>query len=478
MSHIRRLMATAPSAFAAARERLTTAPATLDRLRGHLATRLHAEEAEFLTGIHAILHSPVPLSARLFPAVLMALFAIGLMWAFASEMDVISSTQGKIIPSSRVKLIQSMDQAVVRHVLVHEGQAVNEGDPLVVFDDTITAADRDRAQRELEVNRARAARLAMLASSSIDVRPVLPTVAGVNARTLADEQVLMDAAWRAHSLELKTLDRKIENLRADIRGTEAEVSRLMALIEFSGRRTERMRILAEKGHATRASLDDAEEELVERKFELTTKKETIIGKRADIALTEEEKKTSREKFRQQQLEDLSHAEREISGLEKELLKLNHQIGQRVLNAPVDGTVLDLDINTEGGVVQPAAVLMKVVPKDSPLELEAQVLNRDIGFVQPGQRVKVKVETFTFTKYGAINGVVRKVAQDATHDEKLGTIYRALIDLDRDNIQVDGHTVRLKPGMNAMVDIETGKRRVIEYILTPILKYQDEAMRER
>jgi hemolysin D len=478
MSHIRRLMGAAPTAFATARSHLAATPVALDRLRSHFARRLHAEEAEFLTGIHAILHAPVPLAARLFPAVLMALFAITLLWAFASEMDVVSSTQGKIIPSTRVKLIQSMDQAMVKAVLVREGQAVQEGDPLVVFDDTVSAADRDRAQRELEVNRARAARLHLLAGAAIGSTPALGAVAGVGPRVLADEQVLTEATWRAHTLELRTLDPKIENMRADIRGLEAEVSRLNALIDFSTRRAERMRTLTEKGHATRASLDDAEEELVERKFELATKKETIIGKRADIALTEEEKKTTREKFRQQQLEELSRTEREISSLEKELLKLEHQIDQRVLHAPIDGTVLDLDIHTEGGVVQPAAVLMKVVPKETPLEVEAQVLNRDIGFVQPGQHVKVKVETFTFTKYGAITGIVRKVAQDATHDDKLGTIYRTLIDLEHDTIEVDGRAVRLKPGMNAVIDIETGRRRVIEYILTPILKYQDEALRER
>ncbi len=478
MSHIRRLMAAAPSAFATARSHLTSAPVGLSRLRGHFARRLHAEEAEFLTGIHAILHSPVPMAARLFPAVLMALFAIALLWAFASEMDVVSSTQGKIIPSTRVKLIQSMDQAKVKAVLVREGQAVQKDDPLVVFDDTVNAADRDRARRELEVNKARAARLQLLSAATVDSLPVLGPIPGVGPKVMADEQVLTEATWRAHTLELRTLDRKMENLRADIRGLEAEVSRLNALIDFSTRRAERMRTLTEKGHATRASLDDAEEELIERKFELTTKKETIIGKRADISLTEEEKKTAREKFRQQQLEELSRTEREISSLEKELLKLEHQVDQHVLLSPIDGTVLDLDIHTEGGVVQSAAVLMKIVPQDTPLEVEAQVLNRDIGFVQPGQHVKVKVETFTFTKYGAITGIVRKVAQDATHDEKLGTIYRTLIDLERDSIEVDGHAVRLKPGMNAIIDIETGKRRVIEYILTPILKYQDEAMRER
>lgn len=462
--HIRRLMA--------------ATSVCLSPLRDHFARRLNAGEAEFLTGIHAILHSPVPLAARLFPAVLMVLFAIALLWAFASEMDVVSSTQGKIIPSTHVKLIQSMDQAKVKAVLVREGQAVQKDDPLVVFDDTVNAADRDRARRELEVNKARAVRLQLLSAATGDSLPVLSPIPGVGPKVLADEQVLTEATWRAHTLELRTLDRKMENLRADIRGLEAEVSRLNALIDFSTRRAERMRILAEKGHTTRASLDDAEEELVERKFELTTKKEAIIGKRADISLTEEEKKTTREKFRQQQLEELSRTEREISSLEKELLKLEHQIDQHILFAPIDGTVLDLDIHTEGGVVQSAAVLMKIVPQDTPLEVEAQVLNRDIGFVQPGQHVKVKIETFTFTKYGALNGIVRKVAQDATHDEKLGTIYRTLIDLDRDSIEVDGHAVRLKPGMNAIIDIETGTRRVIEYILTPILKYQDEAMRER
>lgn len=478
MSHIRRLLGAAPSAVSAMRERLAATPETMQRLRGRFATRLHAEEAEFLTGIHSILHAPVPLTARIFPLVLMALFVIALSWSFVSETDVVSSTQGKVIPSTRVKLIQPAEQAVVKKIFVREGQAVRAADALVELDNTLSVADRNQVQHELQVDLARAARLQLLAGANHDDSPKLPYIEGIDSQIMEDEQVLLNAAWQTHVLEQRTLDRKIENFRSDIRGLEAETARLSALIEFSTHRVERVRILAEKGHATRASLEDAEEQLVERKFEMATKRENIVGKRSDISLTEEEKRASREKFRQQQLESLAQTEKEISGLEKEMEKLDFQVRQMILRAPIDGTVLDMDINTEGGVVQPAAVVMKIVPKESPLEVEALVLNRDIGFIHSGQRVKVKIETFTFTKYGAIEGTVRKVAQDATHDDKLGTVYRALVDLDKDQVKVESQEVRLKPGMNVTVDIETGKRRLIEYILTPILKYQDEALRER
>ncbi len=152
--------------------------------------------------------------------------------------------------------------------------------------------------------------------------------------------------------------------------------------------------------------------------------------------------------------------------------------QQHLVAPVDGVVQQLDVHTVGGVVTPAQPLMVVVPADAPLEIEAMVLNKDKGFVAAGQVVEIKIESFPFTKYGTIDGSLSHVSGDAIQDEDLGPVYTARVAMDKTTIQVEGDTTPLGPGMAVTVEIKTGKRRVIEYVISPLLRYKDESLRER
>jgi HlyD family type I secretion membrane fusion protein len=154
-----------------------------------------------------------------------------------------------------------------------------------------------------------------------------------------------------------------------------------------------------------------------------------------------------------------------------------QIQQRLLS-PIDGTVQQLAVHTIGGVVQPAQQLLVVAPREDRLEMEALVLNRDIGFVQPGQPAEVKLETFTFTRFGLIPGEVISVSGDAIQDEKRGPVFAARIRLLQESIQVNGQLTPLVSGMSASAEIRTGSRRVLNYLLSPIARYQQEAMRER
>lgn len=149
-----------------------------------------------------------------------------------------------------------------------------------------------------------------------------------------------------------------------------------------------------------------------------------------------------------------------------------------LSAPVDGTVQQLAVHTVGGVVTPAQPLMVIVPKDNPIEVEAYVENKDIGFVNEGQEAVVKVETFPFTRYGTIAARVTHVSNDAVNDEKRGLVFPARVNLARATIQVENKRVNLSPGMAVTVEVKTAQRRVIEYFLSPLLQYSDESLRER
>jgi hemolysin D len=172
------------------------------------------------------------------------------------------------------------------------------------------------------------------------------------------------------------------------------------------------------------------------------------------------------------------ANQKAASLVQELAKARYQETLTSLKAPVDGSVQQLAIHTVGGVVTPAQPLMVIVPADQLVEVEAMLENKDVGFVRAGQPVTVKVETFTFTKYGTVDGEVLSVSNDAIEDEKRGLIYSSRIRLNTDHLMVNGQRVALSPGMSVTAEVKTDQRRVIEYFLSPLQQHVDESLRER
>lgn len=165
-------------------------------------------------------------------------------------------------------------------------------------------------------------------------------------------------------------------------------------------------------------------------------------------------------------------------MEQDLLKADSRGKLMQLTSPVDGTVQQLVVHTVGGVVTPAQPVMVIVPRDNPLEVEAFLENKDIGFVKPNQDAEVKIETFQYAKYGTLHAKVMSVSHDAINDEKRGLIYSTRVKMDKANINVDGTSVSSSPGMAVSVEIKTGKRRVIEYFLSPLMQHTSESLRER
>jgi len=193
---------------------------------------------------------------------------------------------------------------------------------------------------------------------------------------------------------------------------------------------------------------------------------------------------------------LVDAERKAATLRQDLRRAEERSRRRILASPIDGVVQQLAIHTIGGVVTPAQEIMVVVPRDSVLQIEASVQNADIGFVREGQEAEIKVETFPFTKYGLVEGAVTQISRDAVASPPKqpasqnqqqavpdplppqGSVYSARVRMDRDAMMIDGRKVMLTPGMAVTVEVKTGSRRVIEYLLAPLLRYKQESLRER
>lgn len=199
---------------------------------------------------------------------------------------------------------------------------------------------------------------------------------------------------------------------------------------------------------------------------------------AALAEAEKNHRAMVSEFQQTKQAELSSIETKAASLVQDVTKAGQKAELQRLTTPIDGVVQQLAVHTVGGVVTPAQQLLIVVPQDHPVEVEAQVENKDVGFVKEGQLVEIKVETFQFTLYGTIPGRVLTVSDDAAPIEKVGLVYPTRVSMDRGTIQVEGKQVHLTPGMAVTVEIKTGKRRIIEYLLSPLLKSVKESLRER
>ena len=178
------------------------------------------------------------------------------------------------------------------------------------------------------------------------------------------------------------------------------------------------------------------------------------------------------------MQELTESREKLASYQQELIKYEEALKRTIVKAPLSGYVQQLVYHTKGGVVETAKPIMNLVPEDYKLEAEVQILNKDIGFVRPEQDVEIKIDSFPFTKYGTIKGKVRNISGDAIQDEKLGLVFNARLTLLDNKIKADGQIIQLKPGMSMTAEIKTGKRRVIEYLLSPVMKYLNESMRER
>lgn len=176
--------------------------------------------------------------------------------------------------------------------------------------------------------------------------------------------------------------------------------------------------------------------------------------------------------------ELALAEKKVAELHQDLVKAQQRLQYHTLVAPDDGTVQQLAVNTIGGVLTQGQTALVVVPTDTRLDVEAMLLNKDIGFVQPGQRAVIKFETFNFTRYGYLEGEVLHVSRDAIEDKTLGLVYAARIRLDAQNMQINDRSVPLSSGMSAVVEIKTDRRRIIDFVLSPLIRLEHESLRER
>jgi hemolysin D len=463
------------------------------------AQRRSSQELAFLPAALEIVETPPSPVGRAIAATIVLVFCVALLWAWWGTIDIVASATGKIMPGDGTKVVQPFETGVVRSIRVQDGQVVKAGDVLIELDPTVNAAERDHLRNDLLAERLNIARVrAALAGSDDPAADFMPP-AGADPELVATQRQLLLNQVTEHQAKIAALLRQQAQKEAEQATTSATIHKLETIIPVIQSRVDIRKTLVEKELGSKLSYFEVVQLLVEQQEEFSVQKSHLKETDAAIAAIRETRGQAAAEYRHTLSDELAKSEQKANGIAQDLIKAEQRTRLQQLTAPVDGVVQQLAIHTVGGVVTPAQSLLVVVPSDSRLEIEAMVSNHDIGFVHAGQQAEIKIDTFNFTRYGLLHGQVLSVSQDAvirdrqqdrSNDRTLGTHnetsepkgqelnYSARISLDCANMQIDDRVVDLSPGMAVTVEIKTGSRTVLSYLLSPLLRYRQEALRER
>jgi hemolysin D len=446
-----------------------------------------SHELQFLPAALEVIESPPPPLPRAAALAIVALLAAALAWASFGQVDIVATAPGRVVPAGGSKVVQPLEAATVTAIEVHDGMMVHQGDVLIELEPTEPLANRIRSSDELAAAELEAARLRTVALGATFNAP-----AGSDQKSamIADREARAEIEDR--EAKLQGLADQITQRRAALEEAKGEVDRLTSLLPLAQSREKILQGLTDRGYGSSLQLIEAQEKAQDTAKSLEVQRRKLTELQAQIAVAERAYAEAKAESAKTSLGALAEAEVKAQSLGEELNKAVGRLKGRTLTAPVDGTVQELAIHTVGGVVTPGETLMRIAPANSPVEVEARLPNKDIGFVRTGMKAEIKVQTFPFTRYGLIGASVVSVSRDALTEPKSQDAgagqaaanggddlhYLLRLRLTRDTMDVDGRQVPLTPGMMVTAEIKTGRRRVIDYVLSPLAKATDEAGHER
>ena len=464
--------------------------------------RRQRDAREFLPAALEILETPASPVGRLVVFTIILFFALAIGWAIFGHVDIIATATGKVVPTGRTKTIQPLETGIVSAILVHDGDKVTAGQVLLELDRTVTQAERKRVGQDLIASLLDVARLSALRRSFNDLPAPhdLEEPVGASDVELARTRSALLAQAAEQQAKLASVIQQIDQKRAEAQSVTAAIAKIDATLPLLEETLTIRRKAMDIQYGNRIAWIDAQTRLLDQQNERTVQERKLVEIEAARRALEQQLVQTKSGFERQVLSDLSEAQKRADEFRQDSVKAQQKTDEQVLRAPIDGTVQQLAIHTVGGVVSPAQQLMMIVPRGSSIEVEAMISNRDIGFVEHGHDAEIKIDTFNFTRYGLLHGKVTSVSRDAIVKDKppersgaakqsgalaessepagQELIYAARITLQSAQMQVEQRMVNLAPGMAVTVEIKTGRRRIIEYLISPLLRYRQESLRER
>jgi hemolysin D len=446
--------------------------------RAREAERLRVDDAAFLPAALEVIERPVSPTARLTGRVMAAGVAVLAAWLVFGKTEIVAAATGQIVPIGQTQLVQPAEAGVVRRILVHDGDHVVKGQPLVLLDPTVSAAEATQAAKAYESAAFDAAR-ARAVIDALDGKPlVVVAPPGSEPATIATQQELARARLADARASIAAAASSAAIASADIASARAEVAKYDTSLPLLDQQLAANEQLLAKGYVSRLKVLDMRRQRI---AEIGARQASLLAIRRAAATAGSAATTTgkaRADARAALMDELVKAEGDMRLRREEMNKAQVHAGFQALRAPVTGTVGQLTLHTEGGVVEAAKPIMTVVPSDGKLIAEVKLLNRDAGFVHVRQPVAVKLDAYPFSRYGTVPGRVVAVSPDAVPDDKLGPVYMVRVALDRTRIDRDGRAVTLTPGLTATADIVTGRRSYMSYLTSPVAEAGGSALKER
>ncbi|MFJ4349116.1 HlyD family type I secretion periplasmic adaptor subunit [Pseudomonas sp. NPDC089401] len=406
-----------------------------------------------------------------------AFFLFLIVWASFAPIDEVTRGEGKAIPSSKVQKVQNLEGGIVAEIFAKEGEVVEIGQPLLRLDETRFISNKGETEAERVAMALRVERLS----------------AEVEGTPLKIDDKLREAAPSQASSEESLYASRRQQLNDEVNGLQQQlVQKQQELREFNSKRAQyasslqllRQEIgmsepLVAKGAVSQVEILRLRRSEVETRGELDATQLAIPRAEAAVMEVQSKIEETRGKFRSDALTQLNEARTDLNKATATTKALDDRVNRTLVTSPVRGIVKQLLVNTIGGVIQPGSDIIEIVPLDDTLVIEAKILPKDIAFLHPGQEATVKFTAYDYTIYGGLEAKLEQIGADTiTDDDKKTTYYPIRLRTDKSHLGSDDKPLQIIPGMVATVDIKTGKKTIMSYLLKPIIKARTEALRER
>ena len=404
-------------------------------------------------------------------------FLLFLVWAGFTQVDEVTKGEGKVIPSTKVQVIQSADSERISKIMVRSGQRVRKGDLLVLMDDTESSSALGQLQAEGESLEARAARLAREAGGATYTCP--PDARGNVPTVCADEAALQQVRAEALRSKINGLEAVVDQRRRDLSEAQATAASLRSSIALAQKQVDMLAPLAAKSIVPQTDLLSARRDLVEQQGKLAAAQESASRAAAAVREAQAAASEAELQFRQQTLDERSQLAAKIAVNVESQRGAEGKLQRAEIRSPVNGIVNDVQVTTEGAFVNAGQKIMEVVPLGDKLLVEARIKPSDIAFIRVGDRATVKVTAYDFEVYGGLDGHIVQVSADSIYDEATKQAYfNVIIETDRAYLQSGRTQLPITPGMVCDAEIITGRKSILDYLLNPVLRARSEALRER
>ena len=455
--------------------------------------KISKHDLEMADDVYGAMITQTPTAQRLTVWALAALFVCFFVWAYYAKLDRVTRGEGKVVPSSQVQIIQSLDGGILQDLYVKEGMLVTKGQPLARIDDTRFRSDMAQQTQEVDALRADIIRLRSELSSilianvkdwklQIKIEQKIlqfPEDLQTTAATLVERQQ-DEYIGRLNSLENQVAiqAQQIKQRQQEIKEIESKINTLKSSLRLANREMRLTRPLAEKNIVPEVEYLKLQRTVNDLNGEINSLRTQIPRQQSALEESILKRRELVFAFRTDARAQLNEKQGVLSRITEAQVGVKDKVTKALITSPVVGTVKTLHINTLGGVVKPGQVLLEIVPTEDKLLVEAKIIPKDIAFIRVGLPARVKITAYDFTRYGGLEGVVEHISADTTQDEEGNSFYIVRIRTNESSMnRKDKDDMPIIPGMLTSVDVMVSKRTVLEYMLNPLLRAKEMALRE-